>query len=321
MQIHYFSHARSGFKLFLQSINKATKNKILLPDFICDTLVEAIKEANFEFQFYPIKDDLEPNWKDIETMDLTNVYGIIMVHYFGQPQNINKFTNFCKLNKILLIEDIAHSYESYYMGKKLGTFGDIGISSPRKILNIISGGILYINKKKFFFKYKKLLNFKSSNISIIYCILKKKYIKTHFFFHKIFKNNFKFADPYKDKSIKINDYLIDKYSMQKILDLNKSEIEKIKTIRLKQYNKWYLFCKKNNLKPVIKSYNNDSIPWCFPAYTSNISESESWYLWGKKNNLDIFSWPVLPEEVINNNDYALNRWRKLICFPINNNED
>ena len=53
---------------------------------------------------------------------------ILMVHYFGRPQNIEKFTYFCQHHSILLLEDNAHGYGGKYKNNYLGTFGDIGFS-------------------------------------------------------------------------------------------------------------------------------------------------------------------------------------------------
>ena len=68
-------------------------------------------------------------------------------HYFGQSQYIYSILDFCESNKIILIEDNAHGFGGRYDGKLLGSFGDIGISSPRKQLNQNCGGLLYINGK------------------------------------------------------------------------------------------------------------------------------------------------------------------------------
>ena len=91
-----------------------------------------------------------------------------MVHYFGFPQNINKFQELSKKKSWFLIEDNAHGHGGYYNNELLGTFGDIGISSPRKSLRLNSGGILYINKK---IELKINNNIESSSYSILTYIL------------------------------------------------------------------------------------------------------------------------------------------------------
>ena len=70
-----------------------------------------------------------------------------MVHYFGQPQNIEKFTDFCRQYSLLLLEDNAHGHGGKYQDNYLGTFGKIGFSSPRKNLNLNYGGILFTDNK------------------------------------------------------------------------------------------------------------------------------------------------------------------------------
>ena len=40
----------------------------------------------------------------------SNIKAIMMVHYFGQPQDIKKFQTLCNKHKILLIEDNAHGF-------------------------------------------------------------------------------------------------------------------------------------------------------------------------------------------------------------------
>ena len=58
----------------------------------------------------------------------------MMVHYFGQPQQIELFKSFCIDHNLFLIEDNAHGFGGKYNGKDLGTFGDIGISFQENFL-------------------------------------------------------------------------------------------------------------------------------------------------------------------------------------------
>ena len=92
-----------------------------------------------------MNDNLEPIWDEIEEIvSRENIFALLMVHYFGQPQNIDKYKKFCKDNHIFLIEDNAHGHGGKFNGKPLGSYGDAGFSSPRKFINISFGGCLYI---------------------------------------------------------------------------------------------------------------------------------------------------------------------------------
>ncbi len=82
---------------------------------------------------------------------------VIVVHLYGQSAKIEKISEICRKHNILLIEDAAEALGASYKGKKLGTYGDIGILSfnGNKILTTSGGGMLvsaneeYAKKAKF----------------------------------------------------------------------------------------------------------------------------------------------------------------------------
>lgn len=74
---------------------------------------------------------------------------IVLVHYAGLTENIEKVIALCKKHAIYLIEDAAQSIDSYYNNQHLGTFGDIGCISFHDTKNIQcgEGGAILINNK------------------------------------------------------------------------------------------------------------------------------------------------------------------------------
>ena len=123
-----------------------------------------------------------------------------------------------------------------------------------------------------------------------------------------------FEDPKAFKENYINDYLIDPYSKKIIKQTNWSEL---RNSRQKQYYQWEKFAKKNGLEPVFNSLNIGSIPWCFPAYADSYNHAIKFFDWGWKNNIHVFSWPRLPKQIVEQNKFALDRRKRLICFEIN----
>ena len=95
-------------------------------------------------------------------INYNNVKAIILVHYFGQPQELQLFHELCQENNIILIEDNAHGHGGHINGKPLGTFGDLGFSSPRKLSNLLYGGILYYDDR-YIKNYTGLLDYKPYN--------------------------------------------------------------------------------------------------------------------------------------------------------------
>jgi len=71
------------------------------------------------------------------------VKGVIVYHQWGFPQDIDYIDAYCKERNIFYIEDCAHSFESYYKGKRVGTFGRASIFSLAKFFPCGAGGAIY----------------------------------------------------------------------------------------------------------------------------------------------------------------------------------
>lgn len=82
---------------------------------------------------------------------------IILVHLYGMPARLDRIISIAKQYEIPVIEDAAEALGSEYLGKKLGTFGDIGILSfnGNKIITTSGGGALvsdntdYVKRARF----------------------------------------------------------------------------------------------------------------------------------------------------------------------------
>lgn len=81
---------------------------------------------------------------------------IVVVHYAGVACNMDEISHIAKTSNIRIIEDAAHSIDSYFITKSgrylpLGSIGDFGTFSFHETKNIISGegGMLVINERKF----------------------------------------------------------------------------------------------------------------------------------------------------------------------------
>ncbi len=76
---------------------------------------------------------------------------IILVHLYGMPSKIAEILKVAGKYEIPVIEDAAEALGASYRGKKLGTFGVIGIYSfnGNKIITTSGGGALVSNEKTF----------------------------------------------------------------------------------------------------------------------------------------------------------------------------
>ena len=305
----YLNLCRSAFQIGLRVYNLDFKKKILVPSFICTEIITTLDELTIPYEFYEIKDDLQPNWKSLDAIDTKSFSSILMIHYFGFPQEIEKFIKYAGQKKLFLIEDNAHGFGGQYKSRELGTFGDFGISSPRKILNIKYGGILYQNTTPSknieleFSKKEQILSF------INYTVEKFKPIKMKI--RKSLKKRPQYEDPFAFKETIQKVYNLDKISLY---ILNHADIEKVKRVRREIFNYWKIFSFSKDLVPIYDSIEDDIIPWGFPAYVSSNKQRLELIKWGWQNNFNIFTWPSLPIRIVNEGKDAFIRWEKLICF-------
>lgn len=87
----------------------------------------------------------------IEALISPKTKAVIAVHYAGIACDMNALKKLCQANNLFLIEDAAQAIDSYYLGRPLGSFGDLAAFSFHETKNIIAGegGLLVINNDVF----------------------------------------------------------------------------------------------------------------------------------------------------------------------------
>ena len=100
--------------------------------------------------------NIDPN--EIEKKITKKTKALLIVHFAGRPCEMDKIMKIVKKYKLYLIEDCAHSIESEYQNKKIGTFGIFGCFSfyATKNLSIGEGGMLITNNKSYYEKARVL---------------------------------------------------------------------------------------------------------------------------------------------------------------------
>jgi len=119
--------------------------QVWLPDYFCNEPLAPLRKKEINLHFYPIKNDLSPDWDKLEAMTIK--YGppdvFILVHYFGFSICLNDARAFCDKHGAQLLEDCAH------LLLPVGGCGqNTAVFSPRKLLPLPEGGLLIISKKK-----------------------------------------------------------------------------------------------------------------------------------------------------------------------------
>ena len=80
-----------------------------------------------------------------------NTKALFVIHEFGYPnKEIEKLVEISKKKNIPLIEDTAHTLNSWYLGKRLGSFGDVSLISLPKSFPVTSGGVFIVNNSNYY---------------------------------------------------------------------------------------------------------------------------------------------------------------------------
>ena len=308
----YYSHGRTAFKYGLKYLNLKMNDRILMPNYICDILLDPLKDLEINPIFYKVNKDFTCDFKNIKKKWNKSVKALLIINYFGYEEDKEKYFNFCKKRKIYLIEDSCHSFSTKLTNKK--KISDVIFYSPKKLIpELYTGGLLKINnlKKDSNILKKKINIFNVSYYELINTFLEKNLLsfKRHVKF-LIFKMP-TFHKLNSIKNIKIsNDYLMDKSSLKK---LHKIDLNKILRIRKKNYILWTKFCLKSNLiTPINRKINKNTIPWLLPVYINNPIVRKKIMNFGWKNGYSIISWPRLPKTVVNKHTKKI--WNSLVCF-------
>ena len=88
--------------------------------------------------------------EDIEKVITPKTKALLLLHYGGDPCDMDTIMPLCRMHGIKVIEDAAAGVCSRYKGKAVGTFGDMGMWSfdAMKILVSGDGAMLHFNTPK-----------------------------------------------------------------------------------------------------------------------------------------------------------------------------
>lgn len=134
----------SALHLALDSIGVGPEDEVILPSFTFVSTAQVISSCGAKPIFVDITDDLVISPELVEKQITPRTKAIIVVHYNGQPVDMDLFLELAKKYNLRLIEDAAHAFGSTYKNRKIGSFGDITCFSfdSIKVMTCGEGGAL-----------------------------------------------------------------------------------------------------------------------------------------------------------------------------------
>lgn len=192
------SHAFYDIMVWLQENRPLEKPNIVMPVYIPAKLYRFILAAGYEPKFYDVPTDLNIDLNEISGLIDDQTQAVFAVHFFGVPVNMKPLKNITECAGVYLIEDCAHTMNSYYKGRKLGSTGNCTLFSTRKMLQLHCGGALVLNIKSWDFKPSRNERVKSSFTMFHFAGSRVKYK-----INKLLKS----YSPFKQSKIHYNGYI------------------------------------------------------------------------------------------------------------------
>lgn len=119
--------------------------QVLVPAFICTSVVQALEESGKAVKFYRVSEYLEADPDDL-LPQIKSHAAVIWVHYFGFPQRLDLLKSLRDQSECIVIEDCAHAFLSSAGKQPLGSLGHYGFFSFRKTVPVTEGGALMLNR-------------------------------------------------------------------------------------------------------------------------------------------------------------------------------
>lgn len=142
----YYTHkGRCGLGLLCKHWKLKAGDEVLVPSYNCGTEIDPFIHYGLNVIFYKVDQQANIDFEDLLQRVTHRTKIIYVTHYFGWPQDIKALSEYCRVNKIYLIEDCALSLFSNPVQHPIGVSGDAAIYSFPKTLPVPDGGALTVS--------------------------------------------------------------------------------------------------------------------------------------------------------------------------------
>jgi dTDP-4-amino-4,6-dideoxygalactose transaminase len=138
------------------------KGEVIVPSFTFIATAHALQWQ----EITPVFCDIDPHTrtldpKKVESLITARTTGIIGVHLWGQPCDVEGLADVAQRHNLKLLYDAAHAFGCSHKGKMVGGFGDAEVYSfhATKFLNAFEGGAIVTNDDDLARRLRLMKNF------------------------------------------------------------------------------------------------------------------------------------------------------------------
>jgi dTDP-4-amino-4,6-dideoxygalactose transaminase len=302
-----YSHSRTALRFGLAASELRDGDHVLVPDFICDALVLPLEQSKLVPVYFPVGHNLQPRWPALEALVDIAARALVMVHFFGIPQSVDRYREFCRKRGLILIEDNAHGFGGCFEGARLGTIGEIGISSPWKNFPVRNGALLHLAggtdtaHERLPPEPQRLFPTKRQIWSLVEPGWRHQC--------RHYGHGLQSIEP----TAAMPAWRMD---TSDAAFLGKQDLKAGAAQRRALFDVWREWCGRSGLDPVIDRLTGEESPLLFAAYCRSADHRHAMLEWLWHRQIEAHTWPKLPPAVLDGTGEAKAYWERMVCLPI-----
>lgn len=154
-----------GLEIAVQALG--LKGQVIVPSLTFIATVHALYRSGIEPVFCDVdRESYNVDPSLIEPLITDQTAGIMGVHAYGRPCEIDSLSQIAEAQGLQLLFDAAHAFGCSYLGRMLGNFGSCEVFSfhATKFFNTCEGGAIATNDNALAEKIRLMLNFGFSGV-------------------------------------------------------------------------------------------------------------------------------------------------------------
>jgi dTDP-4-amino-4,6-dideoxygalactose transaminase len=140
------SSCTAALHLAYKAVGIGPGDEVIVPSFTFVATANAVLYCSAQPVFADIVGPQDPSIDpvDVERRITPRTRAVSAVHFAGYPAAVGVLAELCRDHGLTLIEDAAHAPSAHLGGRKLGSFGAVGVFSlfSNKVLAVGEGGLL-----------------------------------------------------------------------------------------------------------------------------------------------------------------------------------
>jgi dTDP-4-amino-4,6-dideoxygalactose transaminase len=313
-----------GRQALAAGLRESGAGQILVPAYICDTVVDGIATAGWRWRYYPLRDGLAPDWEWLERNPDPADRALLLVHYFGFPSEVARAVDYAEACGVALIEDCAHAFLTAAATTNVGRAGYAAVYSWRKFIPLVRGGALVMANAPDGDRPGGDATVRSSGVRgaaqqvAKWTIFKSGSRRVVHMLGPALSDEPEDAGPGDTAAASLSRF------ERRTLAAELSRLERIAARRRDNYSSLLgSLSRSRGPAPLTGALRNGVVPWCLPVVVEGgVADSESLVEHLLRNGIGAWSWPELPRDVAR--ERFPNEWRlaaRTVCLPVHQSLD